>query len=63
MKKRTVTTLDPTIRGLKVRDLNLRLISSRYVTTLDPTIRGLKAITWPAIKCLAMQGNNLRPDD
>ena len=37
-----VTTLDPTIRGLKANIRQIITCQIMIVTTLDPTIRGLK---------------------
>ena len=41
-----VTTLDPTIRGLKGVWGNVPPAQRQLVTTLDPTIRGLKVGTY-----------------
>ena len=43
---RQVTTLDPTIRGLKVEIKHEEIPIFSEVTTLDPTIRGLKVMVY-----------------
>ena len=55
-----VTTLDPTIRGLKVRAHRSHRARGR-VTTLDPTIRGLKVTSMPTLPLVAITVTTLDP--